>query len=391
MVELVKNLFIKRFNKQPSMIYFSPGRVNIIGEHIDYNGGNVLPMAISLGIYGAIAFRDDSLVNVYSESFDEYLQFDILNFEKDESFLKYIKGIISILIEKNYIKNLNGFDLVLYSTLPASSGLSSSAALELLIIHILNDYYNLKIDDLTLVKLAQITEREYVGVNCGIMDQFAIGMSKIDKAIYLNTSIKEDQSYDYKYIDFKIKDATFVIINTNKPRNLIDSKYNERRSECEFGLSLMQKQINRNNLCDYTLEELEENKEIFDDVIYRRLRHVISENIRVKDSLKAMKEGNLIKLGELLKESHKSLKDDYEVTGTHLDSIYFGLENVADVLGLRMTGAGFGGCLIALFLGNNQLLIKEKLEKLKEKYYQETNLYLDYYFVKSSGKTHQIY
>lgn len=390
MIQKVKDLYKKQFNNDPELIYFSPGRVNIIGEHIDYNGGNVLPMAISLGIYAAVTFRNDEKCFIYSDTFEESLLFDVNNFIKDDSYSKYIKGVIYILRKHNYINKINGFNIVLLSTLPASSGLSSSAALELLIINILNDYYKLNIKNIDLVKLSQETERNYVGVNCGIMDQFAIGMSIKDKAIYLNTSLNIDNEYDYKYIDFEISNATLVIINTNKPRNLVESKYNERRSECEKGLNIFKSVINKNNLCDYSLDELNNNKNLFDDILYKRLHHVISENERVKKALEAMQSGNSLMLGKLLTQSHESLKEDYEVTGIHLDTIFEELNKYIEVLGVRMTGAGFGGCLIALFEGNNHLLIDGILREVKEKYYDKTGIYLDYYYVESSDKTHCI-
>ena len=392
MIKKVKNLYQEKFNKLPNLIYFSPGRVNIIGEHIDYNGGNVLPMAISLGIYAALSFRDDSKCYVYSDTFNTIEMFDTNNLEKKsgELFSIYIKGIIHTLKRYKIINEINGFDMVLLSTLPASSGLSSSAALELLIINILNDYYKLNIDKIDLVKMAQETERFYVGVNCGIMDQFAIGMSIKDKAIYLNTSLNQDNEYDYKYIDFNLNDATFVIINTMKPRNLVVSKYNERREECENGLKIFKTVLDKNDLCSYSLDELEENKKLFNDVIYRRIHHVISENQRVIRALNAMKYGNSKELGLLLKASHKSLKEDYEVTGVHLDTISLELQKYDEVLGARMTGAGFGGCAIALFRGKNQLVIDRIMKAVNQKYYQELGINLEYYFVESSNGTHQI-
>lgn len=387
MIEKVKKIFKEQFNKQDPIIYFSPGRVNIIGEHIDYNGGKVLPMAISLGIFGAINYNETSLCEVYSDSFNQKLSFDVNSFEKDNSFLKYIKGIIYILRKHQYLKEINGFNLVLCSTLPPSSGLSSSAALELLIIKMLNDRYNLGLDDIELVKLSQETEREYVGVNCGIMDQFAIGMSKKNYAIYLDTNPTVNGNYQYQYIDFKIDNATLVIINTNKPRNLVESKYNERREECESGLNKLQSMHYHHCLCDYTIDELNDCKNLLEDNIYRRLHHVITENQRVISALDAMKNGDFEKLGNLLNLSHQSLKKDYEVSGIHLDLICEELQKNSSVLGSRMTGAGFGGCAIALFKGNNHLVIDNILDDLKSKYRQITGIELDYYYVESSDKT----
>ena len=386
MTENVRKLFVEEFNESNPLIYFSPGRVNIIGEHIDYNGGKVLPMAISLGIYGAISFNSSNQGVVVSSTFSLKKQFNVNDFVKDDSYLKYLKGIIYVLRKRNLIKDISGFNLLIYSTLPPSSGLSSSASLELLFVKMLNDHYNLELDDITMAKIAQEAEREYVLVNCGIMDQFAIAMGLKNHAIYLDTILNEDG----KYINFNLPDATLVIINSNKPRNLVESKYNERLDECNRGLAIFQKVINKKCLCDYTLKELESNKGLFDEEIYRRLRHVISENERVIQALNAMEKADLVKLGTLLKASHQSLKDEYEVTGICLDTIYEELKKYPEVLGVRMTGAGFGGCLIALFKGNNQLAISKILDEINAIYFKITNLKFDYYNVESSDKTRRL-
>ena len=355
---------------------FTPGRVNIIGEHIDYNGGKVFPMAISLGIYGAYKFNDSKVVKSVSLGFNnEPISFrlDHLN-RKSDDFTKYIKGVIYILIKHGYKEVRNkGFNIALISTLPASSGLSSSAALELLILHILNDHYKLGISNLDLVLYAQQAEREYVGVNCGIMDQFAIGMAKNNDAILLDTN-----TIDYQYVEINLKSKLYII-NTNKPRNLSESKYNERRSECERALKKLQKHLYKETLCSYNIDELNQYKNDLTDIEYRRSRHAITENKRVYLAIDALNNHDEQKLGALLKESHESLKNDYEVTGVELDTIVDALVKSEVVLGARMTGAGFGGCAIALIKDINDKDINELFNNVKTKYLEKTGLELTYY------------
>ena len=373
--ELVK-FFKDVYNKEPNECIFTPGRVNIIGEHIDYNGGKVFPIAISLGIYGAYSFNKVRVVRAVSLGFNkEPIIFSLDNLDKkSDDFTKYIKGVIYILVKHGYDKVLaQGFDLALITTLPASSGLSSSAALELLILHILNDHYKLGISNLDLVLYAQEAERTYVGVNCGIMDQFAIGMAKDKDAILLDTN-----TIEYQYVKLDL-DSKLYIINTNKPRNLTDSKYNERRSECEKAYSILQKHYKRDNLCSYMLEELESVKSELSPNEYKRSRHAITENIRVNEAILAINNHDEERLGTLIRESHESLKDDYEVTGRELDTIVETLNKSDIVLGARMTGAGFGGCAIALIRGNNQLEIDELFSHLLQVYKEKTGLELTYY------------
>lgn len=374
----------KAFNAKPEDFYFSPGRVNIIGEHIDYNGGKVLPMGISLGIYGAITWRNDSLCRCVSEGFNNeaIYEFDLKGFNESDDFTKYIKGVIYVLTKYKYANIDHGFDLYMTSTLPASSGLSSSAALELLISHMINDEYSLGLSDLDCVLMSQAAEREYAHVNCGIMDQFAIGMSKKNKVILLDCA-----KVEYEYFDFRLDGATLVIINTCKPRNLSESKYNERRAECEAGLEVLKKKYGKETLCEYSMAELDSVKKELSDNIYRRVRHAITEETRVEEATKAMAEGRLKDLGILLNESHKSLKEDYEVTGLHLDTIASELQKSKIVLGARMTGAGFGGCAIALIKSQDEHEIKELMDNVNKIYHEKTGIYFKYYYCESSNKT----
>ncbi len=370
------NFYYNVFNNHPSEFMFTPGRVNIIGEHIDYNGGKVFPMAISLGIYAGYSFNDSNEVKAVSLGFNtKPISFNLDDLEKrSDDFTKYIKGVIYILIKHGYKEvKRNGFNIVLISTLPASSGLSSSAALELLILHILNDHYKLGISNLDLVLYAQQAEREYVGVNCGIMDQFAIGMAKSSDAILLDTN-----TIDYEYVEVNLKSKLYII-NTNKSRNLSESKYNERRSECESALKKLQKHLFKETLCSYKLDELNKYKEELTDIEYRRSRHAITENERVYLAIDALNAQDEEKLGRLLKDSHQSLKDDYEVTGVELDTIVSTLNESNLVLGARMTGAGFGGCAIALIKDVSEDDINKLFSDVKKKYFEKTGLELSFY------------
>ena len=372
--ELLK--FYKEIYKEdPTNAIFTPGRVNIIGEHIDYNGGKVFPMAISLGIYGAYKFNDTKIVQSVSLGFNkEPICFNLDNLDGLDDFTKYIRGVIYILNKHGFNKVLNeGFDIALITTLPASSGLSSSAALELLILHILNNHYKLGISNLDLVKYAQEAEREYVKVNCGIMDQFAIGMAKDNDAILLDTNTLE-----YNYVNFNVSSKLYII-NTNKKRNLSESKYNERRSECDKALAILQKHKYKNSLCEYTIDELNNVKDELTNNEYKRCHHAITENIRVNDAIEALKCHDDEKLGKLLTLSHKSLKEDYEVTGAELDTIVDALVKSEVVLGARMTGAGFGGCAIALIKDVDEKQIDELFKDIKKIYKEKTGLDLTYF------------
>ncbi len=387
MLNKILDKFKNIYNKEAFMCYFSPGRVNIIGEHIDYNGGKVLPMAISLGIYAAISFNEDTICHASSNGFldEKILTFDINNYEKSNDFTDYIKGVIEIFKTKYNKVITNGFDIYLESTLPSSSGLSSSAALELLISHIINDYFNFGLSNIDLVKLSQTAEREYVGVSCGIMDQFACGMGKENKCILLNT-----ETIEYEYIDFVLNNASLYILNTNKPRNLVESKYNERCIECAEALSILQNDLNVANLCSVKESDLISHKSLMKDNVYNRALHAVKEELRVEEACNSLNKGDLVNVGKLLNESHASLRDLYDVTGLHLDTIVSLVQDLPFTLGARMTGAGFGGCCIALFNTNDDSLIKNELNKIAVKYEEITNCKLTYFKACPSDATRRI-
>ena len=348
MREKISNTFKNIFGESGSEKYFfSPGRVNLIGEHTDYNGGNVFPCALSFGTYGVINLRDDKKVRMYSSNFEDIgiieFSLDDIHYEKEHDWVNYAKGVISVM--KNHGYDINkGFDVVVYGNIPNGAGLSSSASLELLIAVMMDRLFNFNIDRVELVKFSQEAENKFVGVNCGIMDQFAIGMGEENNSILLDCNTLE-----YKYCPIELKDEVLVIANTNKRRGLADSKYNERRSECEQALEELKVKLNIKSLGDLSIDEFEENKELIKDEIRRkRAKHAVYENQRTLMAKSALESKDLITFGKLMNESHISLRDDYEVTGIELDTLVELAWNHGSVLGARMTGAGFGGCTVAL-------------------------------------------
>ena len=346
-VEQIRTDFAKVFGVEADHTFFSPGRINLIGEHTDYNGGHVFPAAISLGTYGAARKRDDQLLRFFSGNFEEKgiieVPLENLRFEPEHNWTNYPKGVLHFLQEAGHTID-QGMDVYVYGNIPNGSGLSSSASLELLTGIIAEKLFDLQLERLDLVKIGKLTENEFIGVNSGIMDQFAIGMGADQRAIYLDTNTLE-----YDLVPLDLKDNVVVIMNTNKRRELADSKYNERRSECEKAVE----ELNR-KLSITTLGELDE--WAFDEYSYliedenrlKRARHAVLENQRTLQARVALQAGDLEKFGRLMNASHVSLEHDYEVTGLELDTLVHTAWEQEGVLGARMTGAGFGGCAIAL-------------------------------------------
>ena len=348
----MKNRIIEMFNnvygeESNTRVFFSPGRVNLIGEHTDYNGGNVFPCALSFGTYGAISLRDDKTVRMYSDNFQDLgvITFNIDELVNDEKhdWANYPKGVIDVLRKHGYDVN-KGFDMVVFGNIPNGAGLSSSASLELLMAVMANDLFNFNIDRVELVKYCQEAENQFIGVNCGIMDQFAIGMGKDSSAILLDCN-----SLEFEYSKVDLKDEVIIIANTNKRRGLADSKYNERRSECETALAELQTKLDIKSLGELTEDEFEENRHLIkDETRVRRARHAVYENQRTLKAAKALQDNDIRTFGKLMNESHSSLKNDYEVTGKELDTLVELAWLQPGTVGARMTGAGFGGCTVAI-------------------------------------------
>jgi len=376
----------KDFLQGEPNVYFSPGRVNLIGEHIDYLGGNVFPSGISLGTYAFVTKRDDDELHFISENFKDFgvkvASLKDLTYKKEDNWTNFAKGMFEALIKEGAdVKH--GLNILVYGTLPNSSGLSSSASLEVLIGEVIKEEYNFEIEMFDMVQIAQKVENDYIGVNCGIMDQFAVGMSKENTAIYLNTNTLE-----YKYVPLDLGEFTLVIANTNRKRALADSKYNERRSECDKGLSILQSNnVDINQLCEMTSEVYENNKsKIKNFVVRNRVEHAVYENERTVNAVKALEEGKILKMGQLMNQSHNSLRDLYEVSCKELDVLvdYF-RKNGA--IGARMTGAGFGGCAIALV---PTLKVEKVIEEVKKSYLDIIGYHASFYAVKTSDGTKKI-
>jgi len=351
----IKKEFKKVFGYEPEHIYFAPGRVNLIGEHIDYNGVMVLPCALTIGTYGAVALRDDDKVRLYSENFkdDGIVSLNLKTFELEKAYYDYIIAMFALLDKMGH-KVTRGFDLYLYGNIPNGSGLSSSASLTVLLGYMLSNLFGFNLSKVDLAKLGQECEH-YVGVNCGIMDHFASALGNDASAIYLNTN-----TLNYSYVPVDFKEYQLIVINTNKKRKLTDSKYNERRQECDKSLEILKKHYDINKLCDLKVEDLDRVEEILnDDVLFRRVKHAVSENDRVLRFSKALAANDLLTVGKLLSESHESLRYDYEVTGMELDALVESFIIQQGTIGARMVGAGFGGCAIAL-------VEKDKLETVVE-------------------------
>ena len=336
--------FNQLFDKKAANAYFSPGRVNLIGEHIDYNGGLVMPCAITFGTYILVAPNDDMVFRFRSLNFDEKLDIPVQAgyVKTGETWYNYPLGIIDYFIKAG--NEISGLDLLFYGDIPISSGLSSSASIEVATAYLLNDLFDIGYSKLELVQLSKEVENKFIGVNCGIMDQFAVAFGEKDKALMLNCDTLE-----YKAVDSNLGDYCLAIVNTNKPRKLAESKYNERVQECQQALKALQQELDIQNLCDINEALFDKYKHLITDpIVLKRATHVVQENDRVKLAAFALADSNLVDFGQLMYASHDSLKNLYEVSGRELDTIAeYGKTN-PDVAGARMTGAGFGGCGIAL-------------------------------------------
>ncbi|MDR1017149.1 MAG: galactokinase [Lachnospiraceae bacterium] len=353
----MKKGFEKIYGKDGDIrYYFSPGRVNLIGEHTDYNGGHVLPCALDIGTYAIAKKRDDRQLHFYSLNFPKLgieSSLDELTPDEASDWANYPKGVMWAFEERG-MKIPSGIDFYIFGTIPNGSGLSSSASLEVLTGLILRDMFDFEVSNKELALIGQYAENNFNKVNSGIMDQFAISMGKADSAIFLRTD-----DLRWNYVPFELNNISLLITNTNKKRKLTDSKYNERREECEEALKRIQRIKHVDNLCDLSIFEFEKYKfTIADEDLIKRARHVVYENARTIDACTALKNGDFQKFGKMMYDSHNSLKDDFEVTGLELDTLVLAASIQEGVLGSRMTGAGFGGCTITL-------IETDKVEKFK--------------------------
>ena len=357
--------------------FFSPGRVNLIGEHTDYNGCFVFPCALDFGTYAVVKKREDKTFRMYSKNFENLgiIEFNLDNlvYEKKDNWANYPKGVVKTFLDRNY-KIDSGFDVLFFGNIPNGAGLSSSASIEVLTAVILKDLFKLDVDMIEMIKMCQVAENKFIGVNSGIMDQFAVGMSKKDNAISLDCN-----TLKYEYVPVKLKNMSIVITNTNKKRGLADSKYNERRNSCEEAVKILNKNgINIKYLGELTVAEFEKVKHyITDKEQLKRATHAVTENERAKNAVEFLKKDDIAEFGRLMNKSHISLRDDYEVTGSELDSLVEAAWEEKGTVGSRMTGAGFGGCTVSI-VENDYVdsFIKNVGKKYKEKTGLEASFYI---------------
>lgn len=382
MAENMKELVLEKFaevfgDAQEAGVYFAPGRVNMIGEHTDYNGGHVFPCALTIGTYGVARKREDGKLRFYSMNFGHLgvieSSIEDLKMEKEAGWTNYPKGVIWAFGEKGY-KIPCGMDLLLNGNIPNGSGLSSSASVEVLTGFILKDMFGFAVTNQDIALIGQYAENKFNGVNCGIMDQFASAMGKKGNAIFLDTA---DLSFEYAPI--KLENAKIVISCSNKKRGLADSKYNERRSECETALAEIQEVVGINNLGDLTEEQFEQYKSaIKDEIRVKRAKHAVYENQRTIKAVEALKKNDVELFGRLMNESHISLQYDYEVTGVELDTLVEEAWKVDGVIGSRMTGAGFGGCTVSIVKDD---AIAAFIEQVGKAYKEKIGYAADFYVV----------
>jgi len=372
--EILKKEWTERYSASGSPInfYFSPGRVNLIGEHTDYNGGYVFPCALSFGTYLAVRKIDEPVIRMATTNFDFKTEIPVgpAYTKIGEEWVNYPLGVISELTKRGV--KMPGLEMLFSGNIPNKSGLSSSASIELVTAVALNDLLNLGISRIELVKIGRAAENHFVGVNCGIMDQFAVGMGKKDHAIFLKCD-----TLDYELVPIKLKGYKLVIANTNKSRGLADSKYNERVAECQTAVRMLSIGKPISLLAEMNLGDFAKYEHLIaDEVIKRRARHVISENDRTFEAVEVLKAGDLIRFGQLMNASHDSLRDDYEVTGIELDTLVAESRKIPGVIGSRMTGAGFGGCTVSLVKDES---VDRMIKEVGESYLAKTGLKADFY------------
>ena len=378
----MKQELLKKFEEvfgdtNGAVVYFAPGRVNLIGEHTDYNGGHVFPCALTIGTYAVARRREDDKLRLFSMNFEEsgIGESSLADIEQKTQgdWRNYPKGIVWAFGKKG-MQVTKGLDILYFGNIPNGSGLSSSASIEVLTGFILKDMFGFDVNNQDLALIGQFSENQYNGVNCGIMDQFAIAMGKKNSAIFLDTA---DLAFEYAPIE--LDGAKIVILNTNKKRGLGDSKYNERRSECESALAALQTKLSIKSLGELTEEEFEANKALIgDEVKIKRAKHAVYENQRTIKAVKALQDKDLALFGKLMIASHDSLRDDYEVTGKELDTLVAEALKQPGVIGARMTGAGFGGCAVSIV---KEEAVAAFIENVGKAYEEQIGYAADFYVV----------
>jgi len=379
----LEHRFEELYGRKAEHLFFAPGRVNLIGEHTDYNGGLVFPCALSFGTYLLMAKRNDAKTRFASLNMEYAGTIDETAFtDKPSEWIKYPLGVMKEFADRGY--NVWGYDLLYYGNIPNGAGLSSSASIEVVTAMMLNDLLQTGLGMVELVKISQKAENVYVGMNCGIMDQFAVGMGKAGHAIALDCA-----SLEYRYVPLNMEGYKLVIANTNKKRGLADSKYNERRSECDKAVAAISAVHKINYLCELSEEEFGKYSSLIpDETVRRRARHAVTEHQRVIKAIQALQAGELETFGQLMNASHQSLKEDYEVTGIELDTLAEESQRLAGVLGSRMTGGGFGGCTVSLVEAGKA---DQYIRQIGKIYRDKVNLEATFYIADVSEGARKLY
>ncbi len=382
--KLTEEFFLRYSNRDVApVIFYSPGRVNLIGEHTDYNGGYVFPCALDFGTCLVVRKNDGNGHRFISLNFPETETITVANGYSplEKSWINYPLGVINEFEKSGF--HIGGLEMLFYGDIPNGAGLSSSASIEMVTAIAVNELSGAGLETMELVKMSQRAENMFVGMNCGIMDQFAVGFGRKDHAINLNCDTLE-----YRYAPLNLGTARIVITNTNKRRGLTDSKYNERRAECDKAVEYLNAYRKITNLSDITLSEIEVlDKYIPDPVVRKRAKHVITENARTLAAIDALEKNDIIAFGQLMNQSHDSLCDDYEVTGTELDTLVYEGRKLPGVIGSRMTGAGFGGCTVSLV---ESAYTDNFINALSEVYKLKTGLEPDFYLPSIGNGAHRI-
>ena len=387
MKEKVLSVFKKKYGDGGDIrLYFAPGRVNLIGEHTDYNGGHVFPCALTIGTYGAARKREDRKIRFYSMNFRDLgvieTSLDELTPDKKAGWTNYPKGVMWAFRGRGYEMDC-GLDVVIYGDIPNGSGLSSSASLEVLTGTMLKDLYGFPVSMVEIAQIGQYSENNFNGCNCGIMDQFASAMGKKDHAIFLDTN-----TLQYEYAPVKLEDAKIVITNSKVKHSLVDSAYNDRRNECERALADLKKVTDISALGDLTEEEFEAHKDaIQEEVCRKRAKHAVYENQRTIHAEAALKEGNVEQFGKYMNQSHISLRDDYEVSCEEIDVLVDLAWSVPGVIGSRITGGGFGGCTVSIVKND---AVDTFIDTVKKGYKDKCHKTAEFYVVEVGDGAHRL-
>lgn len=371
----VYHTYQQEFDTSPELVVSAPGRVNLIGEHTDYNDGFVLPMAIDRKICIGGSLRNDDRVQLYSLNFKKTAEFSISSLIKEKDWSDYIKGVIA-----EYLKlgeQIQGFNAVVYGDVPLGSGLSSSAAIEVATAFFLAQLHGIAISPEDTAKLCQRAENSFVGMNCGIMDQFISRLGQEGHALYLDC-----RTLHYQLVPCDLAGYVVAICNSNVKRKLVDSGYNERRAQCEEGVRIFQTKLNGiTALRDVTSDQLEQHKSAFSPVVYKRCKHVVTENERTTKAVSALQQGDISRFGTLLNQSHASLRDDYEVSCSELDALVEIAQHIDGTVGSRMTGAGFGGCTVSIV---HESALKTFTAAILDEYAKRTGIRAEIYVSRAS-------